>query len=95
MRSEWSVAKLWLAHQPGGPAFPVQMGEESLALVVRPQWQPQLVELSPAAFAALSSCARGETFGAALDAAFAVDEDFDVASQLRQWLALGVFAGVD
>jgi uncharacterized protein (UPF0276 family) len=95
MRSEWSVAKLWLAHQHGGPAFPAQMGQESLALVVRPLWQPQLVELPPAAFAALSSCARGETFGAALDAAFAVDEDFDVASQLRQWLALGVFAGVD
>jgi uncharacterized protein (UPF0276 family) len=95
LSSEWSVAKLWLAHQPGGPAFPEQMAEESFALVVRPQWQPQLVELSPAAFVALSSCARGETFGAALDAAFAVDGDFDVASQLRQWLALGVFAGVD
>jgi hypothetical protein len=86
---------LWLAHQPGGPAFPAQMAEESLALVVRPRWQPQLVELSGAAFAALSSCARGKKFGTALDAAFGVDENFDVSSQLRQWLALGVFAGVD
>jgi uncharacterized protein (UPF0276 family) len=95
LQSEWAVAKLWVAHQRGGPAFPAQMAKESFALVARPQWQPQLLELSPAAFAALSSCARGETFGAALDAAFAVDEDFDVAGQLRQWLALGVFAGVD
>jgi hypothetical protein len=92
LRSEWAVAQLWLAHQPGGPAFPQHMAGESRALIVRPQWQPQLAELSSAAFAALLACARGETLGAALDAAFAVDEDFDVAEQLRQSLALGVFA---
>jgi uncharacterized protein len=93
LRSEWSVATLWQAHQPDGPAFPAQMAQECFALVARPKWQPQLVELAPAAFAALSACARGDTFGAALDAAFEVDENFDVAGQLRQWLALGVFAG--
>jgi uncharacterized protein (UPF0276 family) len=92
LRSDWAVAQLWLAHQPGGPAFPLQMAGESRALIVRPQWQPQLVELPAAAFAALSACGRGETLGAALGAAFAVDEDFDVATQLRQWLALGLFA---
>ncbi|MGZ5200332.1 MAG: MNIO family bufferin maturase [Telluria sp.] len=92
LHSQWPVAKLWLAHQPGGPAFPERMTEQSFALVARPQWRPQLTELSAAGFAALSSCARGEPFGAALDAAFAVDEDFDVAAQLRQWLALSVFA---
>ena len=92
VHSRWDVASLWLAHQPGGPAFPEQMGRDSFALVVRPQWQPQLLALSAAAFAALSACARGQTLGEALDAACAIDGEFDVASQLSQWLALGVFA---
>jgi uncharacterized protein len=93
LQSKWPVSTLWLAHQPDGPAFPREMAQGCFALVVRPQWQPQLVELSAAAFAALSACGRGESFGAALDAAFALDENFDVATQLRQWLALSVFAG--
>jgi uncharacterized protein len=93
LQSKWSVPTLWLAHQPDGPAFPGEMAQECFALIVRPQWQPQLVELPAAAFAALSACARGESFGAALDAAFVLDENFDVATQLRRWLALGVFAG--
>jgi uncharacterized protein len=92
LHSKWSVAKLWLAHQPGGPAYPEDMAQECFVLVVRTKWQPQLIELSEASFEALSACARGASFGAALDAAFDVDENFDVATQLRQWLALGVFA---
>jgi hypothetical protein len=37
-------------------------------------------------YAALACLARGGTFGAALDAAFDVDGDFDVAAHLRRWL---------
>jgi hypothetical protein len=40
----------------------------------------------------LSVLAGGASFGAALDAACAIDENFDVAANLKQWLDLGVFA---
>jgi hypothetical protein len=71
------------------------MREDSYALVVRPRWQPQLVLLTPGAFAALSVLAAGHSFGGALDAAFDIDEGFDVAAHLKQWLELGVFAAAE
>ncbi|MFL6673928.1 MAG: DUF692 family multinuclear iron-containing protein [Massilia sp.] len=90
--SPWATAGLWLAHQADGPAFPDQMQASSFALVARPAWQATVVPLSQAAHAVLSALARGAPFGAALDAAFAVDEDFDVAAHLQRWLDLGVFS---
>jgi uncharacterized protein (UPF0276 family) len=94
-KSAWATARLWLAHQQHGAAFPAQMREDSYALVVRPYWQPQLVTLTVSAFAALSVLAAGRSFGEALDAAFDIDEGFDVAAHLTQWLELGVFAAAE
>jgi hypothetical protein len=37
-------------------------------------------------YAALQALQNGETFGAALDAAFALDEGFNIAASLQQWL---------
>jgi uncharacterized protein (UPF0276 family) len=90
--SSWSVAQLWLAHQPGGPAFPPEMQSPGCALVCRPGWQVQVHAIPPAAQAALAMLAHGNTFGAALDAAFDIDDRFDVAENLRQWVVWGVFA---
>jgi hypothetical protein len=92
--SSWSIATLWLAHQPGGPPFPAAMQAPSCALVCRPGWQAQVHAISPAAQAALATLAQGDIFGAALDAAFGIDDDFDVAGNLRQWVELGVFSGL-
>lgn len=91
LASPYAVAPLWQAHQPGsGVDFPEAMAVASHALVARPQWTPVLAPLSAAAHAALQALARGHHFGAALDAAFELDEDFDVAASLQQWLTLGV-----
>ncbi|TFW16486.1 MNIO family bufferin maturase [Duganella callida] len=93
LASEWAVVPLWLAHQPCGPAFPAEMAAASHGLVTRPGWQPQLMALNAAQHAALAVLASGGTFGAALDAAFGRDENFDVAASLQLWLAQGVLAG--
>jgi len=91
LSSEWAVTPLWLAHQPdSGVAFPDTMHAPSHALVARPQWQAVLLPLDVASHAALQVLAQGATFGAALDAAFALNEEFDVASALQQWLAHAV-----
>jgi hypothetical protein len=92
--SSWAAPALWLAHQQNGPAFPARMQAESFALVTRPRWQARMAPLERAAHAALSALARGQTFGSALDAAFCLDEEFDVATHLAQWLELGVFAAI-
>jgi hypothetical protein len=90
--SNWSVAQLWQAHQPGGPAFPADVHAASHALVARPRWQAQVHVLAPAAHAALAMLGAGNSFGDALDAAFALDGDFDLGGNLKQWIELGVFA---
>ncbi|MBA5689445.1 MNIO family bufferin maturase [Rugamonas apoptosis] len=85
--SPWAVVPLWLAHQPGaGQDFPDEMEQASYGIVLRPQWQTRLLPLSPAAHAALAQLAAGATFGAALDAAFGLDEAFDIGGQLGLWL---------
>ncbi|MBA5637015.1 DUF692 family protein [Duganella sp. LX20W] len=85
--SPWAVVPLWLAHQADAQqAFPAVMEQASHGIVLRPQWQTRLLRLSPAAHAALAQLADGATFGAALDAAFDLDEAFDIGGQLSLWL---------
>lgn len=84
--SEWAVLALWQAHH--GEPFPEQMAAPSQALIARPGWATELVPLTQARFAALSTLAAGATVGAAFDAAFAIDPAFDVAAALMQWISL-------
>lgn len=95
LASDWQVPALWQAHQEGEGQgnYPQAMQAASHALVCRPRWKAQLLSLDGAAHAALVQLQQGQTFGAALDAAFALDEDFDLGGQLRLWLAHAVLTG--
>lgn len=87
-----AVAQLWHAHREGsGVAFPQRMDVPCHALVARGHWQAQCIEIDAAAHAALAQLAGGGTFGQALDAAFALDEQFDVGAHLGRWLGLRLF----
>jgi hypothetical protein len=88
--SPWATAALWHAHQDGGPDFPDLLRADTHALVLRPRFDVLVHTIGAAEYAALSRLARGDTFGAALDAAFDLDEDFDVAAHLRRWLDQGI-----
>ncbi len=93
LASDWAVVSLWQAHEPGsGMEFPATMAAPSFALVARPHWKAELEPISHAAHAALSVLAAGGTFGAALDAAFDIDEQFNVAAHLQRWLDLALLA---
>ncbi|MDO8042348.1 DUF692 family multinuclear iron-containing protein [Janthinobacterium sp. SUN137] len=92
LASDWQVAALWQAHQEGEGQgrFPQDMQVASCALVCRTRWKAQVLLLDAAAHAALLALRQGQTFGAALDAAFELDPAFDLAAHLRQWLAHAV-----
>jgi uncharacterized protein (UPF0276 family) len=90
--SGWNVVQLWLAHQPDGPPFPDRMDLPSQALITRARWKTGVLPLSPAAYAALAALHAGGQTGAALDAAFDIDETFDVGTHLQQWLEHAVFS---
>ena len=91
-QSGWAVVPLWLAHQPGEADFPADMAVPSAAALARPRWKTGITPLGAAQYSALAALAMGASMGAALDAAFALDDDFDVAANLRQWLHLGLLA---
>lgn len=89
--SEWAVVALWQAHQEGSEQeFPEQLATPSYGLTIRPNWQTGLLAISPASHAALSVLNNGLTLGAAVDAALAIDANFDVGAQLQEWLAYSV-----
>jgi len=92
LASSWQVAALWQAHQEGDEQgkFPQAMRVASWALVCRTRWKAQVLVVDAAAHAALVMLQQGQTFGAALDAAFELDPAFDLAAHLRQWLAHAV-----
>jgi uncharacterized protein (UPF0276 family) len=93
--SEWAVVDLWRAHRAGsGARFPQLMAAPNFAVVARPHWQAELAPLTRAGHAALSVVAAGDRFGAALDAAFEIDEGFDVTATLELWLQLAVLTGL-
>ena len=87
LSSEWATIPLWQTHQSdSGIGFPARMAVPSHGVVARPAWKTQVVALSEAGHAALRVLGEGRDFGAALDAAFDIDEAFDVAGNLQLWL---------
>jgi hypothetical protein len=63
--------------------------------VLRAQWRVAVRELGTAEHAALARLIAGGTFGDALDAAFDLDEEFDVAGCLQRWLTGGLILGLE
>jgi len=96
VRFDWAVVSLWLAHQPAADIdFPADMAVHQAGVVARPGWRVRVVALGAGGYAALTVLRAGGTFGAALDAAFDVEEDFDVAGQLRLWLDLQLIVAIE
>jgi uncharacterized protein (UPF0276 family) len=96
LASDWATIPLWQAHQPdSGVPFPQQMAAASYGLVTRPHWKTTVLPLAPESHAALAALAQGNDFGAALDAAFDIDEDFNVAGNLQHWIAHALIVRID
>ncbi|AJY27113.1 hypothetical protein BTM_6185 (plasmid) [Burkholderia thailandensis 34] len=82
-----SAADLWLAYQEDGNEQTVHDIDAPQWIVVsRPQWLPVVQTVTPAAFGMLEALGRHESLGAALDAALAIDRDFDFAAAWRNWI---------
>jgi uncharacterized protein (UPF0276 family) len=96
LASAWAVVPLWQAHQAdSGAPFPPELALASHGLVTRPHWKTTVLPLGPASHAALSVLAAGGEFGAALDAAFELDDDYDFAANLRQWMDHALIVRID
>ncbi|MGF6759133.1 hypothetical protein P3T16_006561, partial [Paraburkholderia sp. GAS42] len=89
--SRYAVADIWLAHQPGR-VFPERLDVPTGMLVVRPLWQPTILVQSAAAHAAFIAMQLGKSLNEALDAAFALDPEFDFTSQWQKWISAAAIA---
>jgi uncharacterized protein (UPF0276 family) len=92
--SRWATAAIWLAEQPEGPDAPIDTGRPSHALILRARWQVTVREIDAAEYAALARLAEEDSFGAAFDTAFDVDEAAPIAAWLDAWLKNEVMTGI-
>ncbi|HJV82952.1 DUF692 family multinuclear iron-containing protein [Noviherbaspirillum sp.] len=94
--STWAVVELWQAHQTDLDAeFPREIAHASHALIVRPQWKAHVLPLTQAEHAVLMALQQGHALGTALDAALALDADFDFGAHLQQCLRHKVLVDIE
>ena len=91
--SRWSAVRIWLAHQPGGPALPDSPDAPDQGIVVRPDWRVIVLPLSPAEAEALATCPA--TLGDLLQHALTRDPTLDPGAMLAAWLDHGVLRRAD
>jgi uncharacterized protein len=96
LESRWPLARIWSVHQDdyqGAFEIDLNAGPDRI-LVYRADWRARVLSLVPGDFAFLASAARGETLGAALEAAVAADAAFDPSTTLARWIDAQVVTGL-
>lgn len=74
---EYPVASIWRRHQHETANIPVTMSEREHIVIIRPRHTVDVHTVSPGAYAAITSLARGLSIGDAFAAACDNDERFD------------------
>ena len=88
LESPWPLGRLWAIHQDdyeGEFEIDLAAGPDRI-LVHRPRWRAQVLSLAPGDFAFLAAASRGETLGAALEAAVSAEWLFDASRALARWI---------
>lgn len=86
--SDFPIRRIWQANLPdyrGDQHVDLSEGGETL-LVMRRNFVMEVVAITEAHAAVLTAFQRDETFGQALDAALAIDADFDAGSFLQRYV---------
>lgn len=93
IRSEHPAGTIWAAHQ-GETVEPVRDWVSEAVLVVRPQMHVQVHILPPRDVAFAAVMLAGATLGAAAEAAYGANHDFDFGSALVGLIGLRAFCAV-
>ncbi len=94
IESRFRVAEVWRAHQDKGVEFPSQWEAASYALVVRPHWRPDVVDVTRAGHALLGTLMNMGTLEQGLNAAQSIDPDFDFSAQWQVLMISNALLGV-
>lgn len=92
--SQFATSAIWQAHQSSEVAqLGVPVDTKNFCVVSRPQWRPEVFELSEASYRALVLLSEAKSLDLALDLALQIQDDFDVGGQLQTWFSAGLFVG--
>jgi hypothetical protein len=96
LQSPWPLARIWEVHQADfGGAFEVDLDAgPGHALVFRPELRVEVRALSLGEHAFLARASRGESLGAALDAALAAESAFMLDAAFTRWVTDRVVVGL-
>ena len=88
LESDWPLGRIWTIHQDDSRgAFEIDLDSgPDRVLVHRPLWRAQVLSLACGDFLFLSAASRGETLGAALQAAATADASFEPSTALARWI---------
>lgn len=85
MQAEFPVASIWLQHQPDfTAALHIDLTAAECCIVHRSGWRAAVLPVTAAELAFWRVAQAGEPLGAMLDAAFSLDESFDVQAALSR-----------
>jgi Putative DNA-binding domain len=94
IESRFRVGEVWRAHQDKGVEFPSQWEATSYAIVVRPHWKPDVVDVSQAGYAILDTLMNMGTLEQGLDAALSIDPEFDFSAQWKVLMTSNALLGI-
>lgn len=92
--SDFPIGSIWAAHQGVDEPGPLDRDGPETVLVVRPGAEVIVARISAGEAAFVVASSRGESLGAAADAALDVDPDFDLGRRLTGLLDLGAVVGI-
>ncbi len=95
--SVYPVAAIWQAHQDGSVAeSEIDLANGGATLLIhRHELQTHILSMTPAAYHCLGQLQQGVLMGEASESTLALDPEFDLAANLRNWTAQGVLVGFD
>jgi hypothetical protein len=91
MTSQHPVRSIFQANREEGMTLDVSLDQPEHVIVSRPNYDVMLLSVNNAAYLFIKALKENRTFGEAADAAFAVDEDFDLADCIANILLSGAF----
>ncbi|BBD41031.1 hypothetical protein Amn_pb00220 (plasmid) [Aminobacter sp. Y103A] len=94
LRSSFPAVSIFAANRVDRPVGAIDATGPEIALVTRPALEVVVARIAPGAAAFLDRLVEGAALGAAADAAFAADPDFDLALAIAGMLEAGAFSTI-
>ncbi|WP_027815802.1 HvfC/BufC N-terminal domain-containing protein [Paraburkholderia bannensis] len=96
LESRHTAFDIWRAHRQNEVVERINIDTKvpNWTLIVRPQWRAAALSQTLAAHTAFTALQCGKTLDEALERAFAIDENFDFATQWRTWIETNAITGL-